>query len=207
VCVTATETIRPAESYRWSPARRVYTEKKGSTRKRPLSMPSWPDKLVAEVVRMILDAYYDVRFPEYSRGFRLGRGCHTALGEVTRAWTGTRWFIEGDIAGCSGTLGRSVMVSTLAGHVHDGRFLRLIGRMLPAGYLEDFTWHAALSSAPQGGIASPVLLNVYLDRLDQHAEQTLIPEYGRGGRRRKNPACHRTWRGIEQARQRGRHGL
>jgi group II intron reverse transcriptase/maturase len=194
-----------SESYRWSPARRVYIEKKGSTRKRPLSMPSWSDKLVAEVVRMLLDAYYDVRFSEHSHGFRPGRGCHTALGEVTRVWTGTRWFIEGDIADCFGTLDRSVMVSTLAGHIHDGRFLQLIERMLSAGYLEDFTWHATLSGAPQGGIASPVLSNVYLDRLDQYVEQTLIPEYERGQRRRKNLAYHRVWRGIGQARQRGGH--
>lgn len=192
-----------SESYRWSPARRVYIEKKGSARKRPLSMPSWSGKLVAEVVRMILDAYYDVRFSGHSHGFRPGRGCHTALSEVARVWTGTRWFIEGDIAGCFGTLDRSVMVSTLAEHIHDGRFLQLIERMLSAGYLEDFTWHATLSGAPQGGIASPVLPDIYLDRLDQYVEQALIPEYERGGPRRKNPAYHRVWRGIRRARQDG----
>jgi len=144
-----------------------------------------------------------VRFSEHSHGFRSGRGCHTALGEVTRVWTGTRWFIEGDISDCFGTLDRSVMLSMLAEHIHDGRFLQLIERMLAAGYLEDFTWHATLSGAPQGGIASPVLSNIYLDRLDQYVEQTLIPEYERGGRRRKNLAYHRVWRGIQQARRRG----
>jgi group II intron reverse transcriptase/maturase len=190
------------ESYRWSAARRVYIPKRNG-RRRPLSMPSWSDKLVAEVVRMLLDAYYDVRFSEHSHGFRPGRGCHTALGEISRVWTGTRWFIEGDIADCFGTLDRQVMVSTLAEHIHDGRFLKLIGRMLAAGYLEDFTWHATLSGAPQGGIASPVLSNVYLDRLDQYVEHTLIPEYERGERRRKNLAYHRVWRAIQRAREHG----
>ena len=103
---------------------------------------------------MLLDAYYDVRFSEHSRGFRPGRGCHTALGEVTRTWTGTRWFIEGDIAGCFGSLHRSVMIPALAGHLHAGRFPHLIERMLSAGYLEDFTWHATLSGAPQGSLCS-----------------------------------------------------
>ncbi|WP_219420357.1 hypothetical protein [Pseudonocardia nigra] len=66
-----------AERYRWSPVKRVYIEKKGSTKKRPLGLPTWSDKLVAEVVRLLLEAYYDVRFSDRSHGFRPHRGCHT----------------------------------------------------------------------------------------------------------------------------------
>jgi group II intron reverse transcriptase/maturase len=192
-----------AERYRWSPARRVYIEKKGSTKKRPLGLPPWSDKLVAEVVRLLLEAYYDVQFSDRSHGFRPHRGCHTALSEVVEVWKGTHWFIEGDISDCFGSLDHEVMLSILREKIHDGRFLRLISHMLKAGYLENWRWNATLSGAPQGGVASPVLSNIYLDRLDQFIEQSLLPEYNHGRRRRPN----REYQIVEYAIQRAkRHG-
>jgi len=189
--ITAIIAALRQERYRWTPVRRTFLAKKGTTKKRPLGLPTWSDKLLQAVLRSLLEAYYEPQFQPSSHGFRPGRGCHTALRTLAEHWTGTHWFIAGDLAPCFDRLDHGILLAILREQIHDRRFLRLIEHLLRAGYVADWPVHPTLSGVPQGGVVSPLLANRDLDRLDRFVETTLLPAYNRGTHRRKNAAYRR----------------
>jgi len=172
-------------TFQFKAGRRINIPKaNGGTR--PLTVAPPRDKLVQEVIRMILEAIYESGFSQHSHGFRPNRSCHSALKDLKSRFQAATWFIEGDISKCFDSFDHNKLMNLLSVRIKDARFLDLIRKALNAGYMENTVYSHSVVGTPQGSIISPILSNIFMDQFDKHVE-IMTSEFNRGKKKSNNP--------------------
>jgi len=173
-------------SFQFKPGRRIMITKSDGVSKRPLTIAPPRDKVVQEVMRMILEAIFEPSFSNNSHGFRPNRGCHNALRQIKNQFVGASYMIEGDISKCFDKFDHAVLIELISNKISDQRFIQLIWKVLRAGYMEFHTIQNSIIGTPQGSIISPILSNIYLHELDKFIER-IKTSYDKGKVEAINP--------------------
>lgn len=177
------------ESFKFSPGRRVYIPK-ANAKIRPITIAPPRDKLVQEVMRMILEVIFEPTFTDFSHGFRTGKSCHTALKDISEKLGVATWYIKGDISKCFDSIDQRILMDIVEDKILDRRFTNLIWKALKAGYFEFKEFKHSIVGTPQGSIISPTLCNIYMNKLDLYVESLKL-EFDKGIKARANPAWSR----------------
>lgn len=189
------------ESFQFNPSRRVNIPKpKGGTRQLSVAPPR--DKIVQEVMRMVLEAIFTPSFSKNSHGFMANRGCHSALRQVYMQFKGVTWIIEGDISKCFDSIDHQKLMNIIENKITDRRFTKLIWKSLKAGYFEFNVYQHSIIGTPQGSIISPLLCNIFMNQLDQYVEN-LASNYDKGTKPRLNNEYSAHANALARAKRRG----
>jgi group II intron reverse transcriptase/maturase len=173
-------------AFQFRPARRIYIPKASGKGTRPLGVASPRDKIVQGAMQFVLEAIFEPQFTTHSHGFRPGRSCHSAFGEIKRTFTSVNWFIEGDISKCFDSFDHKLLIHLISKRIKDKGFSDLLHKALKAGYLFQSQYFSPELGTPQGSIVSPILCNILLHGLDKFILEQK-KEFEVGSRRKANP--------------------
>lgn len=162
-------------TFLFSPFRRVNIPKPGKKATRPLGIPNLKDKVVQSAIKIILEAIYEPEFERYNLnyGFRPGKSSHDALEKVKYNGTACKYALEGDIVGAFNNVNIKILIRILSKKISDKKFLKLIEQGCYCGLIDKGQYHDTLTGVPQGGIASPVLFNIYMHEFDKFMSKDL----------------------------------